>query len=92
MLENFTPLGYPLEVHLFAFILGTTRLMAFIHTAPFMGNGVLGPVRMTVVFALYMVLHPAILPAMPNVFPLNPSGLFLILGLVFKEAFIGFIL
>ena len=23
MLENFTPLGYPLEVHLFAFILGT---------------------------------------------------------------------
>lgn len=92
MLENFTPLGYPLEVHLFAFILGTTRLMAFIHTTPFMGNGVLGPVRMTVVFALYMVLHPAILPAMPNVFPLNPSGLFLILGLVFKEAFIGFIL
>ena len=92
MLENFTPMGYPLEVHLFAFILGTTRLMAFVHTAPFMGNGVLGPVRMAIVFALYLVLHPAILPSMPDVFPLTNSGLLLILGLILKEAFIGFIL
>ncbi len=92
MLENFAPMGYPLEVHLFAFILGSTRLMAFIHIAPFMGSSVLGTVRMCVVFALYLVLHPAILPTMPQVFPLTGGGLLMIIGLVAKEAFIGFIL
>lgn len=90
MLENFTPMGYSLEAHLFAFILGSTRLMAFVHTAPFMGNAVIGQARMTIVFALYLVLHPAIVSSMPDVFPLSTGGLLLILGLVLKEAFLGF--
>ena len=34
--------AYSLETHLFAFILGGTRLTVFAMIAPFMGNNVLG--------------------------------------------------
>ena len=92
MLSDLTLLGYSLEVNLLAFFLGSVRLLAFMQIAPFIGNAVIMPVRFGILMSLYIVLHPAILPAVPALTPLTTAGLFTIAGLALKEVFIGMML
>ena len=54
------------ELHLFeqllALLVGMPRLFMLVQVAPFMGGNILtGQLRTTVVFACYLILHPAII-------------------------------
>ncbi|MCF0253236.1 MAG: type III secretion system export apparatus subunit SctT [Duodenibacillus sp.] len=90
MPELFEALG--VEEHLLAFLLGSTRLTMFAMIAPFMGASVMGTtVRMAVVTALYMAIHPVVLAQMPPP-PSDAEGFFLLFGLLVKELFVGFLL
>ncbi|MDY6010494.1 MAG: type III secretion system export apparatus subunit SctT [Duodenibacillus sp.] len=84
--------AYSLETHLFAFILGGTRLTVFAMVAPFMGNNVLNMTsRSALVAALYLVLHVPLLEAVAPLMPLT-GHLVTFLGLLAKEIFLGFVL
>lgn len=92
-LFSFEIYGYTIEMHLFAYILGSTRLFMFATIAPFMGNSVLtGANRLSVVIALYLLLHPLVVSQVPNIFPLTTASMTLGFMLVAKEVFIGFLL
>lgn len=59
------------ELHVFenllALLVGMPRLFMLVQVAPFMGGNILtGQLRMTVVFACYLVLHPAIVAGLPE--------------------------
>ena len=59
------------ELHVFenllALLVGMPRLFMLVQVAPFMGGNILtGQLRMTVVFACYHVLHPAIVAGLPE--------------------------
>lgn len=80
------------EEHFLAFILGSARIGVLAAIAPFMGGAVVtGTARAALVLALYLVLHPAVLAALPPT-PLTGSSLVLFGGLVVKELFLGFVL
>lgn len=82
----------PLE-HLLAFLLGTPRLIMFMTVAPFMGPSlVTGQLRFTLVFALYLVLHPLSLAQMPVWEGIGSASCLLWAALILKEVFIGFVL
>ena len=59
------------ELHLFeqllALLVGMPRLFMLVQVAPFMGGNILtGQLRTTVVFACYLILHPAIVASLPE--------------------------
>ena len=78
---------------IFAFVLGSIRISMFLSIAPFMGTSVMtGTVRMAVTFALFAIVAPTVTEGIPAIFPLTVGSMFLALGLILKEAFLGFIL
>lgn len=84
---------YDLQTHLTAFVLGSVRLMTFAIVAPFMGNAVLNATaKSALVLSLYLVIHPVVLMNLPASFPMSGSESVLMMGLVLKEVFIGFVL
>ena len=85
---------YAPEMHLAAFVLGSTRLMVFAGVAPFLGTARLdATARSALVLSLYFIVHPAALASLPaEIFPLDASGWLTLAGLALKEVFIGFIL
>lgn len=85
--------AYSLETHLFAFILGGTRLTVFAMIAPFMGNNVLNATsRSALVAALYLVLHVPLLESVAALMPMGGANLVTFLSLLAKEIFLGFVL
>ncbi len=81
------------HAHMLAFALGSTRLMVFAMVAPFMGSAVVtGTAKSALVLSLYLVIHPAVLEALPVHGELTGAVYLTILFLALKEAFIGFIL
>lgn len=85
--------GYPLQVHLLAFLLGTPRLFMLMQTAPFMGGTlVTGQLRFTIVLACYMVLHPMLLGQIPIWDGLSLASGLHIGVLIAKEVFLGMLM
>ena len=83
----------PPEMHLAAFVLGSTRLMVFASVAPFLGFGRLdATARTALTLSLYLILHPAVLSDISGLFPLGGSGWLVMGGLLLKEIFLGFVL
>ena len=85
------------ELHLFeqllALLVGMPRLFMLVQVAPFMGGNILtGQLRTTVVFACYLVLHPAIVASLPETQGLSPSTFALYGAILVKETLIGMLL
>lgn len=79
--------------HLLAFLLGTPRLFMFVQTAPFMGGSlVTGQLRVTLVLACYIILHPVLLGQVPEWIGLDASSALFVGGLIIKEVFLGMLL
>ena len=82
------------ELHLFeqllALLVGMPRLFMLVQVAPFMGGNILtGQLRTTVVFACYLILHPAIVASLPETQGLSPSTFALYGAILVKETLIG---
>ena len=85
--------GFAPHEHLLAFLLGTPRLFMFMQTAPFMGGSVVtGQLRLTIVLACYIFLHPMLLGQVPPWDGLRAGSVFILGGLIVKEIFIGLLL
>ena len=85
------------ELHLFeqllALLVGMPRLFMLVQVAPFMGGNILtGQLRTTVVFACYLILHPAIVASLPETQGLSPSTFALYGAILVKETLIGMLL
>ena len=85
------------ELHLFeqqlALLVGMPRLYMLVQVAPFMGGNILtGQLRTTVVFACYLILHPAIVASLPETQGLSPSTFALYGAILVKETLIGMLL
>ena len=85
------------ELHLFeqllALLVGMPRLFMLVQVAPFMGGNILtGQLRTTVVFACYLVLHPAIVAGLPETQGLSLSTFALYGTILVKETLIGMLL
>lgn len=79
--------------HLLALLVGMPRLFMLVQVAPFMGGNILtGQLRTTIVFACYLVLHPAVVATLPEVGEVTASGVALYGLILVKETFIGFVL
>lgn len=84
---------YEPHVHFTAFVLGSARLSVFFMTAPFFGNAVAGMVvRSAVVLALYLIVHPMVLASVAPLMPAGGVGWVLLVALLLKEIFLGFVL
>jgi type III secretion protein T len=85
---------YSVQMHLFAFSLGMTRLMAFGIVSPFLGNHVLDMMtRSSILTALYLIVHPLVLSQIPaDLFPLTSASSVYVGALIFKEVFIGLVI
>ena len=79
--------------HLLALLIGMPRLFILVQVAPFMAGTILtGQLRMTIVFACYLVLHPAIVSSLPD-FPgmgIGPISYYAVI--ILKETLIGLLL
>ena len=79
--------------HLLALLVGMPRLFMVVQIAPFMAGSILtGQLRVTIVFACYLVLHPAIFSSLPNfsdmgIEPVSYYGI-----IILKETLIGLFL
>ena len=76
--------------NLLALLLGMPRFFMIMQVAPFMAGTILtGQLRTTIVFACYMMIHPAVVASLPD----SSGSLFLSIAycgtLIAKEAFIG---
>ena len=95
-MEELLPLVLELgEVNLrcMALLVGMPRLFMLVQVAPFMGGNILtGQLRTTVVFACYLVLHPAIVASLPETQGLSPSTFALYGAILVKETLIGMLL
>ena len=79
--------------NLLALLLGMPRLFMLVQVAPFMGgNLITGQLRTTVVFACYMVMHPAILATLPETRGFTVDAMALYTVLIMKEALLGMFL
>ncbi len=79
--------------HLTAFLLGTPRLFMIVQILPFMAGSILtGQLRVVLVFALYLVLHPYLMAQLPHNQIVNLSLIWRYMALIIKEGFIGFII
>ncbi len=80
--------------HLTALLLGTPRLFALVTVAPFLGSAVvMGQIRLLLVLALYLPLHPVIFSHLTDEITLS-AALSLAVGgklalLLLKEAVLG---
>ena len=78
---------------LLALLVGMPRLFMLVQVAPFMGGNILtGQLRTTVVFACYLILHPAIVASLPETQGLSPSTFALYGAILVKETLIGMLL
>lgn len=79
--------------HLLAILVGMPRLFMIVQTVPFMGGSIVtGQLRFTVVFACYMVLHPAIVAQLPP-YEGSLGAVVAQYGLIIiKESLIGFLI
>lgn len=77
--------------HLLAIILGMPRIFLIIQTVPFMGANIFtGQLRITLVIACYMILHPMLLATLPNQDIFGISSHYTLYGaIILKETFIG---
>ncbi len=79
--------------HLLALLIGMPRLFMLVQIAPFMAGTILtGQLRVTIVFACYLVLHPAIFSSLPD-FPgagIGPVSYYAVI--ILKETLIGLLL
>ncbi len=80
--------------HFLAIILGMPRIFLIIQTAPFMGASVVtGQLRVTLVIACYMILHPMLLATLPDQDISGVSGSYpLYAAIILKETFIGMLI
>lgn len=79
--------------HLLAILLGTPRLFLIVQTVPFLGGSIVtGQLRVALVLACYLVLHPAVLAQLPAA---DGEGIALV-GLygvlLIKESLIGLLM
>ena len=85
--------GFQPYEHLLALLLGTPRLFMFMQVAPFMGGSIVtGQLRLTIVLACYMLLHPMLLGQLPPWAGLEAGSVLALGALIIKEVFIGLLL
>jgi type III secretion protein T len=84
-----------LEHHLEVAVLGMPRLAVFLSLTPFLGGANLlsGQIRLPLVLALYLFVHPVLLEQLPEGTELLVrKNILHIGGLMLKEVFLGFLL
>ena len=77
--------------HILAIILGTPRIFIIMQIVPFMGSSVVtGQLRTTLAFACYMIIHPTLMPLLPDADFSGKNIDFLFYGAILaKEVLIG---
>lgn len=80
-----------LQRHMMAFAFGSARIGVFLSFAVFFGPQVSMAVRMPIILALYLPLHPVVFAAMPDINFSSFSQWLFIGALIFKEGLLGFI-
>ncbi len=79
--------------HLLAVLLGLPRLMMLLTVAPFLGGQLLsGQLKASVLFALYLVVHPLLWSQVPPEAGWSAAWFPVYLGLAAKEAVVGFMM
>ena len=79
--------------HLMAITIGMPRIFVLCMIAPFFGPAVIsGQLRVTLVFSIYLVLHPLAFSQMPAELPASPVEVVMLGLVVFKEIILGLLL
>jgi type III secretion protein T len=83
-----------LEHHIEVAMLGLPRLSMFLFITPFLGGANLlsGQMKVPVILALYLFVHPILLGQLPESAPVFGQGALPVAALMLKEALLGFLL